>query len=66
MKKLTLRDLFWLVLVVAMGLGWLADRNQLDRRNKDLLELMEPFREQHLKDMQRMIHHWPSTRPAQG
>jgi len=27
--KLTLRDFFWLVLVVAMALGWLIDRDQL-------------------------------------
>jgi hypothetical protein len=29
LPQLTLRDLFWLVLVVAMALGWLIDRDQL-------------------------------------
>jgi hypothetical protein len=27
--KFTLRDLLWLVLVVALGLGWAVDRSQL-------------------------------------
>jgi len=28
MKKFTVRDLFWLVLVVAMGLAWWLDRQR--------------------------------------
>jgi hypothetical protein len=35
MLKLTLRDLFWLVLVVAMGVGWWIDRSRLQREAVD-------------------------------
>ena len=37
--KLTLRDLFWLVLVVALGCGWWLDRQRLDLREEQLLQL---------------------------
>lgn len=38
--KFTLRDLFWLLLVVAIGLGWLNDRpNQLLESQARELEL---------------------------
>jgi hypothetical protein len=32
LPKTTLRDLFWIVVVVAMGVGWWADRRQLKNR----------------------------------
>ncbi len=32
--KLTLRDLFWLVLVVAMGCAWWLDRSWLEIERK--------------------------------
>jgi hypothetical protein len=30
--KFSLRDLFWLVLVAAMGIGWWVERSQLKQR----------------------------------
>ena len=36
MSKFTLLDLFWLVLVVAMGLGWLMDRHRMERQYDEL------------------------------
>lgn len=35
--KLSLRDLFWLMLVVALGLGWWLDRVQLRRKASNAL-----------------------------
>jgi hypothetical protein len=32
LPKLNLRDLFWLAVVVAMGLGWWVDRREQQRR----------------------------------
>jgi hypothetical protein len=36
LPKLNLRDLFWIVVVVAMGLGWWADSRQKNSRYKKL------------------------------
>ncbi len=36
MSRFTLRDLFWLTLVVAMGVGWWLDRGMLSRAIGDL------------------------------
>jgi hypothetical protein len=36
LPQLMLRDLFWLMLVVAMGLGWMGNRNQLLGDNEQL------------------------------
>ena len=35
MRKLALLDLFWLVLVAAVALGWWADRNRMARRHTE-------------------------------
>ena len=32
LPQLSLRDLFWLVLVVALGCGWWADRQELSEK----------------------------------
>ena len=34
MRKLTLRDLFWLVLVAGILCGWWVDRSRQQRRHK--------------------------------
>ena len=34
--KFTLRDLFWLVLVVAIGLGWWIDQDRIRRQSEAL------------------------------
>ena len=38
LPQLTLRDLFWLVALVAMGCGWWVDR----RRLSDQIEALRP------------------------
>jgi hypothetical protein len=43
MKKFTLRDLFWLVLVVAMGFGWLATYLRQEKRLDEWREADEYF-----------------------
>lgn len=39
MKRFTLRDLFWLILVVAMAVGWWVDRSALVRKAEELYDL---------------------------
>lgn len=34
MFRLSIRDIFWVILVVAMGLGWFVDRSTLARDAK--------------------------------
>jgi hypothetical protein len=34
LPQLSLRDLFWLVLVCALGLGWWVERNRLQSRHQ--------------------------------
>jgi hypothetical protein len=54
LPQLTLRDLFWLVALVAMGVGWCVDRTQLASSSseslrtlaKGFLELTNAWQEQ--------------------
>ena len=41
LPQLTLRDLFWLVLVCALAVGWWIDRQDLAATNKALIEFYE-------------------------
>jgi hypothetical protein len=41
LPNLNLRDLFWLVVVVAMGLGWWAERRPLAEENRLLRHTIE-------------------------
>jgi len=34
MLRFTLRDLLWLILVIAMALGWWTDRKLMQRRHR--------------------------------
>jgi hypothetical protein len=47
----TLRDLFWLMLVVAMGLAWWADRARHQTRAR--------MHEQQIADLQRQVNELP-------
>jgi len=43
LPQLTLRDLFWLVLLVAMALGWWINQARLTNENKELEEALTPL-----------------------
>lgn len=55
LRHVTLRDLFWLVLVVALGLGWWLDRRE---QRKRWLQQVESANQQLLKfDHQLRVYH---------
>jgi hypothetical protein len=66
MPKLTLRDLFWLVLVVAMGLGWWADQQRKNRWLKEMDREYKEFREWTLKEIERQAHEIAERRAARS
>jgi hypothetical protein len=41
LPQLTLRDLFWLVLVCALAVGWWNEHSQMDRRAKVIADWHE-------------------------
>lgn len=48
----TLRDVFWLTLVVGMGCAWAADRYRLSRQFKDTINALHE---------ERGDHRWPES-----
>ena len=44
MKRFTLRDLFWLILVAAIGFGWLMDRKEWQKTEDAYLRLLDECR----------------------
>jgi hypothetical protein len=35
--KFTLRDIFWLIVVIAVAFGWVVDRNRINSKHKEHL-----------------------------
>lgn len=46
MRRFSIRDLFWLTLVVAMGVGWWVDREQVAASAAEAKERLVAEREQ--------------------
>ena len=56
LPKLNLRDLFWLIVIVAMGVAWLLDRQLLQSQ---IDELNEPSLANALREAQREMAEHP-------
>ena len=58
--KLSLRDLFWLILLIAVVLGWGVDRSHYTRDHNILLRLMPPaMREPVFFAWNKSLHKFP-------